>query len=81
MVYPVVGRYCRVTAENQLVGEMVPDKFGWFRFVFSKQNRETFQTFTGSIRGKDLDQRANWMYAVSELRGARAVAERGHFLT
>ena len=34
-----------------------PDKFGWFRFVFTKQNNETFQTFTDSIRGKDLDQR------------------------
>ena len=77
----MVGPYHLVTVKYQLVSEMVPDNFGWFRFVFSKQNGETFQTFTGSIRGKDLDQRANWMYAVSELRGARAVAERGHFLT
>ena len=46
-----------------------------FCFVFSKQNRETFQTFTGSIRGKDLDQRVQLEYAVGGLRGARAARE------
>ena len=47
----MVGPYHLVTVKYQLVSEMVPDNFGWFRFVFSKQNNESFQIFPGSMRG------------------------------
>jgi len=67
--------------KNQLVGEMVPDKFGWFRFVFSKQNNVSFQIFTGSIGEQGL---ACWHVRVAALlrrcSSSRARKRGGAFL-